>query len=239
MNAGATRRRRGRGDLSGRRRPSGRLLLDLDSRVPRTLSLAVALALAVTTFAPRLSRCSTDGVTAGAPALSPGARSQIEKRLREARFDPARFALEPLGGWPQERLRLVAARPMKDKVAQAPIFAVLPDDAVVMAGDPDGFRKLVAKAFPAPQPSDAAAVAQLAVWFGAYGQPVGVLVSSLPATRESTKVPRADPRPVMTRRDGVVTVDHYSYDYDRQRLFDCHLELGPAGGAKGSCAEVR
>jgi len=172
---------------------------------------------------------------ASAQALSPAAKGHIEKRLRDAQLDPARYVLEPLAEWPQDRLRLIAANPTKDKTADAPLFAVLADDNVVMAGDPEGFQKVVAKAFPSPQPGDAALVAQLAVRFGAYGQPVGVFVAKLPAAKASAKLPRADARPVMTRRDGTAVIDHYSYDFDRQRLFDCHLELGPAGAVKASC----
>jgi len=54
---------------------------------------------------------------------------------------------------------------------------------------------------------------------------------------EGGKVPRADARPVMTRRDGVVVIEHYTYDFDRQRLFDCRLELGPGRAVRGSCKQ--
>lgn len=209
-----------------------------DDRAPRTRALAAALTLAVaSTLLPAPVAAEGTG-REGTAALSTAARARIEQRLRKAQLDPTRFALEPLAGWPQDRLRLIAANPLKDKLAVASVFAVLPDDTVVMAGDPGGFRRLVGEAFPAPRPGDAAAIAELAVLFGAYGRPVGILVSRLPATRAGAKVPRADARPVMTRRDGTVRLDHYSYDFDRQRLFDCHLELGPGDAAEGSCTQV-
>ncbi len=208
--------------------------------MPRSLSLAAVIAAVIavaSTIAPAGSAAgSTKSEGSAAPAApSTAIRDQIEQRLRNAQLDPARFVLEPLADWPQDRLRLVAANPTKDKTAYAPLFAVLPGDTVVMAGDRDGFRTLVAKAFPAPQPVDAALVAELAVRFGAYGRPVGVFVSNLPAAQADRKLPRADAQPVMTRHGHVITIDHYAYDFDRQHLFDCHLVLGPSGVVKASC----
>jgi hypothetical protein len=42
----------------------------------------------------------------------------------------------------------------------------------------------------------------------------------------------------MTRREGTVVIDHYSYDFDRQRLFDCHLELAPGAAVTASCKQA-
>lgn len=156
--------------------------------------------------------------------LSEAQRLLITREVeRKTGWRDGQYDLRMMAEWDNDRVPVVVAIP-KIPDASSPKFVALPDGRLTSVYEPDALDRIVRAAYPKPAPGDARALAQLALWFGHFGQAVGTLPVGRPSNTPSS-LPRADLAPVLATDGDAVDVDFYTYDYSMRRMFDCRLTL--------------
>lgn len=140
-------------------------------------------------------------------------------------WSPKDYELEPLPDWDNARAFLVRAVPTH-RGSFAPVFWVN-GRRVRSQWDSAVLDEVLRTGFPNPTPTDARSLARLAIIFGKWVHPVGILVEdALPATlNPPQRLPRADSRPTLTVEGHKFHLAFYTYEPELMDLFDAHLVL--------------
>jgi hypothetical protein len=175
----------------------------------------------------------------GVKGLDEGKIGQMEKIIRDRyHWEPGDYTLEYRAEWDQTRLPHIIAVHKTKKIDWSPHFFILPDKSLVTPGDPDGFMKVFLNVFTPINGKDAHMLAELALYFGLFGSPVGHLwTGPVDNKMKNGPIPRKDPEPVIELSSGGSAVlKFYSYDYELMVLHDCTVEFQ---GAKYTAASKR
>jgi hypothetical protein len=142
------------------------------------------------------------------------------------------YVLGDLPDWPQDRLRIVRADPL-ERASHAPVFLVAADGTVASQWDADPLSIGVRQAFLPLRVEDALLITRLALMFGKWPAPVGILVSSkLPVNPAKVTGSMRPFAPLMEVSGGVATVRFYTYEPELRDLFDAIVTIEEDGTAR-------
>nr|MDO8110693.1 hypothetical protein [Candidatus Sigynarchaeota archaeon] len=127
--------------------------------------------------------------------------------------------------WDNQRLPIIVALPRHLKVDYSPTFALMPDGNIVTPHDETAFKKILAHVYTVIVPADAAAIAELAVMFGAFGQPVGRVYTNQIRDRVGEKLKRKETGPVYKKKGSTHVIEFYTHNYDLLFFCDCIVEI--------------
>ncbi len=143
-------------------------------------------------------------------------------------WTPDAYKLEFRADWDHAKIPIVVAIPTKLKVDFSPTFAILPDGTFLTPHDKGALECILRTTFVQLRAEDAKAVAELAIWFGDFGDTVGHLwLNPVEGRVPADQLPRMDPHPTL-RKDGTTfIVEFYAYNYELLILSDCIVEITP------------
>ena len=160
-------------------------------------------------------------------------QQNIRRIVSERRgWDADAYVLRNLPDWPQERLRIVRAEP-RERSSHAPVFLVAADGKVSSQWDADPLTIGVRQAFLPPRVEDTLLIARLALMFGKWPAPVGVLVSGeLPVDPVKVTGSLRPLAPLMEISSTGATVRFYTYEPELRDLFDAIVTIEHDGTAR-------
>ncbi len=181
---------------------------------------------------------SSLGAASAPPPLNDDLRARSVAALRDrAKQNPASFELAWAENWDHAGVAVLMAHPTANSPRSIPI-AVL-GERLLTPYDPAAFETIVRARFAAPQPAHAAALAQLALWFGDFGQRVGQRLDEIPVSIQKGKMwPRPSAAVAFAKNGEEVTLSFYAMDHELSRAYDCRVILTP-GAVRLRATQVR
>jgi len=152
--------------------------------------------------------------------------------LTKYRWKPNMYTLEWMEDWDQSKIPFIVAIPTQLKVDFSPSFIILKNGDIITMWETDGFQRVISEYLLPLQTSYAKILAELALKFGVFGKPIGVLFrSSFEGRKTQKKLPRTQSLPICTLKGDQMVLEFYTYDYELLRLYDCRIDLKVSGSA--------